>query len=70
MTIKDKLATVPQWQQERFLDVLDQLDYIDITDSELQTLLWLCGFEKTSADNVVSLIIKAKMTNKFLLEND
>lgn len=69
MTIKEKLATTPRWQQDCFLDVLDQLEYIEITDSELQTLLWLCGFEKASVDNVVSLIIKAKMINQFVQNN-
>lgn len=60
MTIKDKLSIAPQWQQKRFKGVLERLEGIEITDRELQTLLWLSGFEMESVNNIINLILKAK----------
>lgn len=59
MIFKDKLQDAPQWQLERFEKVMDQLEGIDLSDDEKGTMLWLCGFEQESIDNVMAVIGKS-----------
>lgn len=59
MMFTDKLQDAPQWQRERFDEVMERLEGINLTDDEKGTMLWICGFEQESIDNVMAVIGKS-----------
>lgn len=58
-TFNQRYQESPEWQQKACDNVLSQLEGIDLSDSEKGSLLWLCGTEQQTVDNILSIIIKA-----------
>ena len=58
-TFKQRYQDAPEWQKKAFDKVLNQLEVIELSDSEKVTLLWLCGTEQQSINNILSIITKA-----------
>jgi hypothetical protein len=58
-TFTQRYQESPEWQQKACDKVLAQLEGIDLSDSEKVTLLWLCGTEQHSVNNILAIINKA-----------
>lgn len=58
-TFNQRYQESPEWQKKACDNVLAQLEGMELTDSEKCTLLWLCGTEQHSVNNILSIITKA-----------
>ena len=47
-------------QIDRFVTMLEVLEGIELTDTESKFLKWLSGWDKSTVDNFISIIKKAR----------
>ncbi|KAF1302191.1 hypothetical protein [Candidatus Enterococcus willemsii] len=55
-----KFLNAPEWQQERFSAVFEQLEQYNLSEEERSSLLWLCGFEQSTLYNIMTIIQKVQ----------
>jgi hypothetical protein len=55
-------TSVPDWQSARLAVLLDALHGVPLSGSELASLRWLSGFEKSIVENVTAVITRARQT--------
>lgn len=58
-TIEKAIQSVPVWQYERYLNTMDLLKGVELTEQEQLWLLWLCSFDSDSLKPFISIILKA-----------
>lgn len=55
-----KFLNAPEWQQERFSTVFEQLEHYNLSEEERCSLLWLCGFEQSTLYNIMTIMQKVQ----------
>jgi len=55
-------ASGPDWQSARLAVLLDALHGVPLSGSELASLRWLSGFEKSTVENVAAVITRTRQT--------
>ena len=63
---------LPQWQADRLVTLLAELDGVPISDAERRSLAWLCGFEDHTVVHLAAVIhrIKVRSEARWLIEAD
>ena len=57
-TIEKAVEDAQPWQYERYLNTMDQLKGIELTEQEQLWLLWLCSFDSDTLEPFISIVLK------------
>lgn len=58
-TIEKAVQDATPWQYERYLNTMDQLKEIELTEQEQLWILWLCSFDSDSLKPFISIVLSA-----------
>lgn len=58
-TIEKAVQDATAWQYERYLNTMDQLKEIELTEQEQLWILWLCSFDSDSLKPFISIVLSA-----------
>lgn len=64
------MKKLEKWEQEnlaRLLDAIGEEHAEYLTDGERQTLAWLAGWEKSTIDNMCSILAKQRNNPPFIV---
>jgi hypothetical protein len=56
----DPIPAVPTWQLNRLVVLLDALGEVPLSAAERRSLVWLCGFEADTVENLAAVIRRSR----------